>query len=43
MADREFSTIGHERRNNPMLQIEDRDAFIDRKVKKTTTSHPISG
>lgn len=32
MADREFSTIGHERRNNPLLQIEDRDAFIDRKV-----------
>jgi len=32
MADREFSTIGFERRNNPMLQITDRDAFIARKV-----------
>jgi len=32
MADREFSTIGHERRNNPRLQIEDREAFIDFKV-----------
>ena len=32
MADREFSTIGFERRNNPMLQINDRDAFIARKV-----------
>lgn len=32
MAEREFSTIGHERRNNPRLQIEDREAFIDAKV-----------
>ncbi len=32
MADREFSTIGYERRNNPMLQIDDRDAFIARKL-----------
>lgn len=32
MADREFSTLGHERRNNPMLQIADREEFIDRKV-----------
>ena len=32
MADREFSTIGHERRNNPLLQLDDRAAFIDRKV-----------
>lgn len=45
MADREFSTIGHERRNNPMLQIEDRDAFIDRKVKKLlpATLFPADG
>lgn len=32
MADREFSTVGYERLNNPMLQIGDRDAFIARKV-----------
>jgi hydroxyacylglutathione hydrolase len=32
MADREFSTVGHERRNNPRLQIADRDAFIRAKV-----------
>ena len=28
MADREFSTIGHERRNNPRLRPSDRDEFI---------------
>ncbi|SDZ77628.1 MBL fold metallo-hydrolase [Microbulbifer marinus] len=32
MANREFSTLGYERDNNPMLQIRDRDKFIDRKV-----------
>lgn len=32
MADREFSTLGHERANNSRLQIEDREAFIDAKV-----------
>lgn len=32
MADREFSTIGHERANNEPLRIKDRDAFIDTKV-----------
>ncbi len=32
MADREFSTIGYERRNNPMLQIARRDDFIARKL-----------
>lgn len=32
MADREFSTLGHERANNPRLQIEDRETFIDVKV-----------
>lgn len=32
MADREFSSLGYERRNNPMLQITDRDAFIRHKV-----------
>ena len=32
MAEREFSTIGHERRNNPRLQFESRDDFIAFKV-----------
>ena len=32
MADREVSTIGYERRNNPRLQIDDRERFIDAKV-----------
>lgn len=32
MADREFSTIGYERRFNPMLLIDDRDTFIARKL-----------
>lgn len=32
MADREFSTLGYERLNNPMLQIHDRDEFIARKL-----------
>ena len=40
MADREFSTIGHERRNNPLLQIEDRAAFIDRKVNENHYQPP---
>ena len=32
MAEREFSTLGHERANNPRLQFESRDAFVDFKV-----------
>lgn len=32
MADREFSSLGYERLNNPMLQITDRDAFVRHKV-----------
>lgn len=32
MADREFSTLGHERQNNPRLQITDRDDFIKAKL-----------
>lgn len=32
MADREFSTIGHERANNPPMKITDRDEFIATKV-----------
>lgn len=34
MAEREFSTVGHERKNNPRLQFESRDAFIDYKVEE---------
>ncbi|MDZ7785004.1 MAG: MBL fold metallo-hydrolase [Halioglobus sp.] len=34
MAEREFSTLGHERANNPRLQFENRDAFIDFKVRE---------
>jgi hydroxyacylglutathione hydrolase len=40
MADREFSTVGHERRNNPLLQIEDRAAFIERKVNENHYQPP---
>lgn len=32
MADREFSSIGHEKKNNPRLQLGDREAFINAKV-----------
>jgi len=32
MADREVSTVGYERLNNPRLQIADRERFIDAKV-----------
>lgn len=32
MAEREFSTLGHERANNPRLQFASREAFIDFKV-----------
>jgi len=32
MADREFSTIGYERRNNPRLQIDSKEAFVAAKV-----------
>ncbi|WP_414830846.1 MBL fold metallo-hydrolase [Alteromonas sp. H39] len=32
MADREFSTIGFEKRNNPVLKVEDKTAFVTRKV-----------
>lgn len=32
MADREVSTIGYERLNNPRLQFESRDEFIDAKI-----------
>jgi hydroxyacylglutathione hydrolase len=32
LAAREFSTLGYERRHNPMLQIGDREAFIGKKL-----------
>lgn len=35
MADREFSTIGHERLNNPSMKITDREEFIATKVEET--------
>ena len=40
MAKRENSTLGHERRNNPRLQIRDREAFIDAKTAETHYSPP---
>ncbi len=40
MADREFSTIGHERLNNPRLQITDRDEFIRLKVNENHYQPP---
>ena len=35
MADREFSTLGHERLNNPRLNMESRVAFIEAKINET--------
>lgn len=32
MASREFSTLGHERAHNPMLQVADRERFVRRKM-----------
>lgn len=32
MADREFSTVQHEMKNNPMMRLTDRDQFIQQKV-----------
>lgn len=40
MAEREFSTVGHERVNNPRLQIADRDAFIRFKVSENHYQPP---
>jgi hydroxyacylglutathione hydrolase len=34
LADREFSTLGYEKRNNPVLQMTDRDEFIQHKVEE---------
>ncbi|MEZ5650896.1 MAG: rhodanese-like domain-containing protein [Burkholderiaceae bacterium] len=40
MAEREFSTIGHERMNNPRLQIADRDEFVRFKVRENHYQPP---
>lgn len=40
MTEREFSTVGHERLNNPRLQIAGRDAFIRFKVKESHYQPP---
>ena len=40
MADREFSTLGHERRNNPMLAISERDTFIAKKLREQHDQPP---
>ncbi|MBB3105825.1 hydroxyacylglutathione hydrolase [Psychrobacter luti] len=40
MAEREFSTVGHERVNNPRLQMTDRDAFIRFKVSENHYQPP---
>ncbi|MDN5565959.1 MAG: MBL fold metallo-hydrolase [Psychrobacter sp.] len=40
MAEREFSTLGHERLNNPRLQIESRDKFIEFKINENHYQPP---
>lgn len=40
MADREFSSVGHERLNNPRLQIESRDEFIQAKINENHYQPP---
>lgn len=40
MAEREFSTVGHERMNNPRLQITDRETFIDFKTSENHYQPP---
>jgi hydroxyacylglutathione hydrolase len=37
MADREFSSLGYERVNSPVLQLRERDAFIQHKVSEKHT------
>jgi len=43
MAEREFSTLGHERANNPRLQFASREAFIDFKVAENHYQPPYFG
>ena len=40
MADREFSSIGYERKHNPMLQIDSRDEFIQTKCRENHEMPP---
>lgn len=40
MANRDFSTIGYEKRHNPRLQIADREKFIDAKVSEQHDTPP---
>ena len=40
MADREFSTLGYERRNNQALQVKSRDDFIQTKIREKHTKPP---
>src|SRR5690606_29406465 len=40
MADRDFSTIGYERHNNPMLQFDRREAFIQAKLEEHHNQPP---
>jgi len=40
MAEREFSSVGHERLNNPRLQIESRDKFIQAKISENHYQPP---
>jgi hydroxyacylglutathione hydrolase len=40
MAQREFSTLGFERQFNPSLQVEDREAFIEQKIKEHAYQPP---
>jgi hydroxyacylglutathione hydrolase len=40
MAEREFSTLGHERLNNPRLRVEDREAFIRLKINENHYQPP---
>ena len=35
MADREISTVGHERKNNPRLNMASREAFVEAKLNET--------
>jgi hydroxyacylglutathione hydrolase len=40
LADRDVSTLGHERRNNPRLQLADREAFIEAKLAENHQQPP---
>ena len=40
MAEREFSTLGYEKENNPDLKYDSREAFVDYKLKEPTRQAP---